>query len=129
MESEQFEIILDHYDNPRNHGELEDPQYSHEEGNPICGDIVKLDIKTEDGLIKEAAFTGKGCVISQAASSMLTEAIKGRKLAEIKNLKAEDIFEMLGIRISPIRYKCALLPLKALRTSLFDIKEWPEVNT
>jgi len=127
LESEQFDIILDHYDQPRNHGHLEDPDYSFEEGNPVCGDIIRFDINTNDNRITKVNFSGEGCVISQATGSMLSELIKDKTLDEVRELDANDIFSVLGIRLSPIRYKCALLSLKVIKAALFDIKEWPEV--
>lgn len=127
MESEQFEILLDHYDQPRNFGHLDDPDYSHEEGNPVCGDIISFDIKVEDGRISNVAFSGEGCVISQATGSLLSEMILNRNLDEIREMDAADVFSALGIKISPIRYKCALLSLKVLKAALFNKSEWPEV--
>ncbi len=127
LDTEQFEILLDHYNYPKKKGELDSPDISHEEGNPLCGDKIKLDIKLENNKIKDIRFSGEGCVISQASASILSEFVEGKDLEEIKKMDAEDIFNLLGIRISPIRYKCALLALKALKSALFGTKEWPEV--
>lgn len=125
LESEKFEILLDHYDQPRNFGQLENPDHTYEEGNPVCGDIIKFDIKVEDDKVKEVAFSGEGCVISQATGSMLSELILDKTLDEIRKMDSSDIFSIIGITISPIRYKCALLSLKVLKSALFGTKEWP----
>ena len=119
MNVEQMEFVLDHYKNPRNSGKLANADYSHEEGNPTCGDKVRIDIKVSDDKIVEAKFSGKGCAISQASASILTEMIQGMDLSSIKEMDAQKFMETLGVNISPIRYKCALLALKVLKTSVF----------
>ena len=118
MEIDELEYILDHYKYPRNQGKLEDPDISHEEGNPICGDKVRLEINLKDNIIKDIKFTGKGCTISQAAASMLTEMIINKDLEHIKSITPEQMLKMLNVEISPVRYKCATLPLKVLINSL-----------
>ncbi|MEW6003638.1 MAG: Fe-S cluster assembly sulfur transfer protein SufU, partial [Nitrospirota bacterium] len=102
------ENILDHYKNPRNFGRLENPDASYEEGNPLCGDIIGMEIKKrkmEDGRWKmeEIKFWGEGCAISQASASMLTEKVKGKDIEEIKKITKDDILSMLGIELSPLR--------------------------
>lgn len=119
MNVEQMEFVLDHYKNPRNSGKLANADFSHEEGNPTCGDKVRIDIKVSDDKIVEAKFSGKGCAISQASASILTEMIQGMDLSSIKEMDAQKFMETLGVNISPIRYKCALLALKVLKTSVF----------
>ena len=120
-----MEILLDHYQNPRNFGHLENPDIVYEEGNPSCGDQIRIEIKLEDNRIADIKFTGKGCTISQASASILTEIVKGKSLDEIKNFSKEDMLNALGIPISPIRLKCALLGLKVLKAGIYGIKTWP----
>ena len=119
------EDILDHYQNPRNYGDLENPDISYEEDNPLCGDKIHMDLKIEDGIIEDIRFHGYGCTISQAAASMLTEEIKGKPVEEVKKLTRDDILEMLGIPLGPVRLKCGLLALKVLKAGIYGIKEWP----
>ena len=119
------EELLDHYENPSNYGTLPNPDISHEEDNPLCGDKIRMDLMVEDGTIKEVRFSGHGCTISQAAASMLTEKIEGRSLEEIKNLSRDDIMDMIGIPLGPVRVKCALLALKVLKAGAYGIKGWP----
>ncbi|HSG31849.1 MAG TPA: iron-sulfur cluster assembly scaffold protein [Thermodesulfobacteriota bacterium] len=119
MNVDQMEFVLDHYKNPRNSGQIADADYSYEEGNPSCGDKIRIDIKVADNKIAEARFSGKGCAISQASASILTEMIEGMELDAIKEMDGQEFLETLGVNISPIRYKCALLALKVLKTSVF----------
>lgn len=119
------EELLDHYENPSNYGTLPDPDISHEEDNPLCGDRIRMDLMVDDGIIKEVRFSGHGCTISQAAASMLTEKIEGKSLEEIKNLSRDDIMDMIGIPLGPVRVKCALLALKVLKAGAYGIKGWP----
>lgn len=120
-----MEQILDHYKYPRNFGRLENPDITHEEGNPSCGDQIRIDLKISDGKISDVRFSGKGCAISQAATSMLTEMIKGQSLEDVKKISKEDMLGELGIEISAIRLKCALLALKILKAGVYGIKGWP----
>ena len=99
------EYILDHYKNPRNFGRIEDADISHEEYNPLCGDLVGMDFRVRDGVIAEVRFHGRGCAISQASASLLTERLKGRSLEEARTLSKEDVLDELGIDISPARLK------------------------
>jgi nitrogen fixation NifU-like protein len=118
------ENILDHYRHPRNAGKLEHPTHSHEEHNPLCGDVIRIDLHVnEDNLIDEVAFTGKGCAISQASASMLTEMIKGKSLEEARQIGKEQILDALGIEIGPVRLKCALLSLKVLKAGAYGLRE------
>jgi nitrogen fixation NifU-like protein len=109
------EYILDHYKNPRNYGRLEHPDISHEEDNPLCGDVVGMDFRVKDRVIEDIRFHGRGCAISQASASLLTERLKGLPLEEAKKINKEDVLGELGIEISPARIKCALLSLKVLK--------------
>ena len=124
---EQFyrEYILDHYKNPRNFGRLEGADVSHEEENPLCGDVVGIDLKVEDGNIADVRFHGRGCAISQASASLLTERLRGMSLEDAKQIGKDDVLEELGIEISPARIKCALLSLKVLKAGAYGLGEWP----
>jgi nitrogen fixation NifU-like protein len=112
------EHILDHYRNPRNQGALEDADVSCELDNPVCGDVVRLDVRLENERVSEARFNGHGCVISMASASMLTEEILGKTVEELQALQDEDIFRLLGITLGPVRAKCGLLPLRVLHEGL-----------
>ncbi|HLH68176.1 MAG TPA: SUF system NifU family Fe-S cluster assembly protein [Candidatus Dormibacteraeota bacterium] len=123
MADDQFyrEYILDHYRNPRNFGRLEKPDISHEEYNPLCGDLVGMDFRIEDGVIADVRFHGRGCAISQASASLMTERLKGMPLEEARKISKEDVLEELGIEISPARLKCALLSLKVLKVGAYGL--------
>ena len=119
------ENILDHYRHPRNKGRLENATHSHEENNPLCGDVIRIDLHvTDDDVIDQVSFAGQGCAISQASASMLTEMIQGKTLDEVKQLGKEDILEALGIEIGPVRLKCALLSLKVLKAGVYGLPDW-----
>lgn len=124
MEDLYREHILDHYQNPRNYGEIEDPDVSHEEYNPLCGDRLIIQLKYEGDRVSEVKFHGEGCAISQASASMLTELVEGKSVDELKALTKDDILGMLGIPIGPVRMKCALLALQALKAGVYDVPEW-----
>ncbi len=124
MEDLYREVILDHYQNPRNYGEIEAPDVSHEEYNPLCGDRLIIQLKYDDDHVAEVKFHGEGCAISQASASMLTELIEGKSIDELKALTKDDILDMLGIPIGPVRMKCALLGLKALKAGVYGVPEW-----
>jgi len=115
------EYILDHYKNPRNYGRLENADFSHEEDNPLCGDVVGMDFRIRDGMIDDIKFHGRGCAISQASASLLTERIKGLSLDDAKMINKDDVLGELGISISPARIKCALLPLKVLKVGAYGL--------
>jgi len=122
MSSEIYkEIILDNYRNPRNFGDLEDPDIEHKDYNPLCGDELRFQIKLdEDQRVSEVRFTGQGCAVSQASASMLTERIQDMTLDEIRALEKKDILDMLGINVSPTRLECALLPLKVVKLGVYE---------
>jgi len=115
------EYILDHYKNPRNFGRLEGADISHEEYNPLCGDLVGMDFRIEDGVIEDVRFHGRGCAISQASASLMTERLKGMSLEEARGISRDDVLEELGIDISPARLKCALLTLKVLKVGAYGL--------
>ncbi|HEX6289991.1 MAG TPA: SUF system NifU family Fe-S cluster assembly protein [Herpetosiphonaceae bacterium] len=120
--------ILDHSRHPRNSGRLEHPTVSYEAVNPLCGDKLRFDLLIEDGTVKDVLFSGRGCAISQAAASMLTEEVKGKSLDEVRALSKNDVLELLGIPIGYTRLKCALLGLKALKVGVYRAidEEWDE---
>jgi nitrogen fixation NifU-like protein len=106
--------ILDHYKNPRNYGDLDEPTFSHVGENPMCGDTIEMDVVLDDQeeTIERVAFEGDGCAISQAAASMLSEQLKGMAIEELQAMDRDDMTEMLGVDISPMRVKCAVLAEK-----------------
>jgi len=120
------DYILDHYKNPRNFGRLEQPDISHEEDNPLCGDVVGMDFRVRDGVIEDIRFHGRGCAISQASASLLTERLKGMTLDQAKQLNKDDVLGELGIEISPARIKCALLSLKVLKVGAYGLADVDE---
>jgi nitrogen fixation protein NifU and related proteins len=120
------ETILDHYQNPRNFGTLDHPDISAEDSNPLCGDQIRMDLRIKDGRVAEVRFTGKGCSISRAAASMLTEEIEGKTLEEVKQIGKQEVLDMLGIELGPVRLKCALLALKTLKVGVYGIRGWPD---
>ena len=119
------ENILDHYKHPRNRGTLEHPDITYEDANPLCGDQLRIDIAVRDGRIEQIRHSGHGCSISQASASMLCEKLEGRPLEEIKQLTREDVLELLGIELGPVRLKCALLALKTLKAGVYGLTQWP----
>ncbi|MEM4211629.1 MAG: iron-sulfur cluster assembly scaffold protein [Nitrososphaerota archaeon] len=120
MSSPELDEILDHYRNPRNYGEIENPDIHAKDSNPLCGDVVELFIRVKDGVISDVKFKGKGCAISQASASKLTEKLIGMRIEDVKSLSRQDILEMLGIELSPVRLKCALLSLKVLKVGVYS---------
>ena len=121
------EVILDHYKNPRGHGVLEHADAEAEGQNPLCGDEVTISVSFEDDgeTIDEVKFSGRGCAISQASTSMLMEMVKGKTAREIAELPKEQLLEEVGIPLTPIRLKCALLGLGVLKVALHRAKGTP----
>lgn len=117
-ESIYREQIMEHYRNPRNQGHLENFSFKHSENNPLCGDEIQIEAEIKGGIISDIRFSGKGCSISQASASLLTEFVKGKELKKISELTSKDIIEMLGIPIGPVRIKCAMLALVALKNGI-----------
>ncbi|GAB4110174.1 MAG: SUF system NifU family Fe-S cluster assembly protein [Roseiflexaceae bacterium] len=115
--------ILDHAKYPHNAGTLEQPDVSHEEHNPLCGDRVRIDLKIEGDVIVDVRFSGRGCAISQAAASLLTDEIKGMPVEQAKLFSKEELLDLIGIPLdkNPVRIKCALLSLKTLKAGLYGV--------
>lgn len=124
------EYILDHYRNPRNFGHLERVDATAEDLNPLCGDTIRMELALDaDNRVEDVKFSGKGCAISQASASMLTESIKGMKLEDVAKLPQDTVLENVGIGISPTRMKCAMLGLKVLKSAaLGEIASWPDAE-
>ena len=127
MEDLYREVILDHYKNPRGHGVIDDADAQAEGMNPLCGDEVAIYVAFgEDGeTIDEVKFSGRGCAISQAATSMLMEMVEGRTATEIGQLSKDELLDEIGIPLTPIRLKCALLGLGVLKVALHRSKGTP----
>ena len=121
------EVILDHYKNPRGHGEIEGADAQAEGVNPLCGDEVSIFVQFgDDGeTVDDVKFSGRGCAISQASTSMLMEMVKGKTASEIAELPKEQLLEEVGIPLTPIRLKCALLGLGVLKVALHRAKGTP----
>jgi len=120
------EVILDHYKSPRNHGLL-DPADAHAVGqNPLCGDEIAVSVRLGDGdVIEEVGFDGRGCAISQAATSMLSDLVKGRSAEQVAAMPSQELLDELGIPLTPVRLKCAILGLGVLKLALHKAKGTP----
>src|SRR3954447_18731264 len=112
------DYILEHYRRPHNFGTMEDATASYEGANPLCGDRITLQLRVRDGVLDGVAFTGRGCAISQASASLLTDEVEGKPIGDAVKLSSSDVLELLGIEISPARMKCALLSLDTLQHAL-----------
>ena len=115
------DYILEHYRRPHNFGVVEDADASYEGANPLCGDRITLMLGVKDGIVDRVGFTGRGCAISQASASLLTDEIKGKPLTEVAAIRADDLLDLLGIDISPARLKCAMLSHESLQHVLGDL--------
>ncbi len=116
------EIIIERYKHPRFRGVIEDPDFEYEDENPLCGDRVRIQVKLDDqGRVQEARFQGEGCAISIAATDLLLESIQGRPLDEVRELPKEHVFDLVGLKLSPARVKCALLGFKVLKAGIYGL--------
>jgi nitrogen fixation NifU-like protein len=115
------DYILEHSRRPHNFGVIEEPSASFEGSNPLCGDRITLQIAVRDGVVERVGFTGRGCAVSQASASLLTDEIKGKPLSEVEAFRADDLLDLLGIDISPARLKCAMLSHETLRHALDEL--------
>lgn len=123
-ESFYREQIIDLYESPLNHGHLNDPSFSYEEDNPLCGDVIRIEVTLDEAdRVAEVAWDGEGCAISQASASLLTEEIKGKTLDEVKAFPKEQLLELIGVPLSMARIKCALLSLKVLKAGAYGIPD------
>jgi nitrogen fixation NifU-like protein len=117
------EEILDHYRSTAHRGPLANADTTFEDDNPLCGDRVRVDVRfAADGSIAEMRFTGEGCAISQATASMLCEAVEGKSISDVTAWDKQQVLDLLGISLTPLRLKCALLPLKVLQAALWRIR-------
>jgi nitrogen fixation NifU-like protein len=119
------EVILDHYKNPRSHGLLDAPDVQAEGQNPLCGDEVTVSLRFDGDTISEVGFEGRGCAISQAATSMLTELVQGKSADEVARMPKEELLDEIGIPLTPVRLKCAILGLGVLKVALHKGKGTP----
>jgi nitrogen fixation NifU-like protein len=124
MEDLYREIIIDHYKNPQYRGHLDPHDIQFEDDNPLCGDHIEITLRVDgNNRVSEGCFDGKGCAISQASADLLIESILGKTLDEVKALTKQDVLELLGIELGPVRLKCALLSLKVLKAGVYGLGE------
>lgn len=118
------ELIIDRYKNPLYRGELDPNDITFEDDNPLCGDHIRIDLRLDaSDVVTEAVFSGEGCSISQASADLLVESVLGKHLDEVKELTKDDVLELLGIDLGPVRLKCALLSLKVLKAGAYGLGE------
>lgn len=118
------EIIIERYKDPLYRGELDPHDITFEDENPLCGDHIRIDLRLDgENKVAEAAFSGHGCAISQASADLLLESVIGKTIDEVKALKKQDILDLLGIELGPVRLKCALLSLKVLKAGAYGMGE------
>jgi nitrogen fixation NifU-like protein len=124
MDDMYREVIVERYKNPAYRGSLDPADITFEDENPLCGDHIKIDLRVDNnGIVIEAAFDGHGCAISQASADLLLESVIGKSVEDIKKLNKENILELLGIELGPVRLKCALLPLKIIKAGVYGLGE------
>ena len=118
------QIIIDRYKNPIYRGILDPHDISFEDDNPLCGDFIRIEmLVSDDGIVEQAVFNGHGCAISLASADLLLESIHGKTIDEVKSLAKEDVLDLLGIELGPVRLKCALLSLKVLKAGAYGVGE------
>jgi nitrogen fixation NifU-like protein len=118
------DLIIDHYKNPQYRGHLDPNDIHFEDDNPLCGDHIEITLRVDgDGKVTDGRFDGKGCAISQASADLLIESILGKPVEEVKKLTKQDILDLLGIELGPVRLKCALLSLKVLKAGVYGLGE------
>ena len=123
------ELIIEHYKNPGYRGELDPADISYEDENPLCGDHIRIDIRLDENkTVKEAAFSGHGCAISLASADLLLELIINKNLEDVKKLTKQDILDLLGIELGPVRLKCALLSLKVVKAGVYGVNKSEDVD-
>ena len=124
MDNLYREIIIDHYKNPLHKGRLDKSDFSFEDENPLCGDHIQIELRVNESQnVVEAKFDGHGCAISISAADLLLDSIIGKSIEDLKRLKKQDILDLLGIELSPVRLKCALLSLKVLKAAVYELQE------
>ena len=119
------DYILEHYRRPHNFGVIDEPTASFEGSNPLCGDRITLQLGIHNGVVERVGFTGRGCAISQASASLLTDGVKGKPVADVAAFRADDLLDLLGIEISPARMKCATLSLDTLQHAMAETGSAP----
>lgn len=124
MDDYYREIILEHYKRPTFRGHIPNATIAHEEDNPLCGDRIRVELLVEDGIVKDARFSGQGCAISQASADMLMEELRGKTLEEVQKLDKQFVLDMIGIPLTPARLKCALLSLKVVKVGAYGVQSW-----
>lgn len=118
------ELIIDRYKNPQYRGVLNPHDISYQDDNPLCGDQIRVELRVdENDIVNEAVYSGQGCSISQASADLLIESIVGKSLEDIKTISKDDVLDLLGIELGPVRLKCALLSLKVLKAGVYGIGE------
>lgn len=118
------ERILDHYEDPYHRGHCAQPTHAHEDDNPLCGDVVRIELELDDqGAIHQAFFEGDGCCISQASASMLMERFDGKNVADVKRFTADDMLKLFGAKLTPNRQKCCLLSWRVLQSAIYSPTE------
>jgi nitrogen fixation protein NifU and related proteins len=116
------QIIVERYKDPQYRGTLDPHDITFEDENPLCGDHIRIDLRVDDQQkVTDAAFSGHGCAISQASADLLLESVIGKSLDEVKALTKDDLLDMLGIELGPVRLKCALLSLKVLKAGVYGM--------
>jgi len=116
------EIIIEHYKNPSYRGHLDPSDISFADNNPLCGDHIEVNLRVDaQGIVSDARFDGHGCAISQASADLLMESVIGKPLEELKKLTKQDVLDLLGIELGPVRLKCALLSLKVLKAGVYGL--------